>query len=161
MALVYDPLQVCSDLVITMRGVDSTNSVNIGGAGGSEWTSYQYGNDASGSEWSEVTIPLTNEKDESGAPFGSNSLTFNSNGSGIYIAKIEAVGCGTTSIHSNYKYAFNDNHMQAKLFDLNGNLLWTGTKNQALNDNGTLRLDVRQGTYILKTSSSSIRAVKK
>lgn len=161
MALVYDPLQVCSDLVITMRGVDSTNSVNIGGAGGSEWTSYQYGNDASGSEWSEVTIPLTNEKDESGAPFGSNSLTFNSNGSGIYIAKIEAVGCGTTSIHSNIKYAFNDNHMQAKLFDLNGNLLWTGTKNQALNDNGTLRLDVRQGTYILKTSSSSIRAVKK
>lgn len=155
-ALANDPLQVCSDLVITMRGVDSTNSVNIGGAGGAEWINYQYGNQAEGDSWSEVTVPLTNEGD-----MGSNSLTFNSNGSGIYIAKIEAVGCGSAAIRPNVHLGANDFSMEAKLFDLNGNLLWSGIKNQALNANGTLRLDVQQGTYILKTKNGSTKALKK
>ena len=48
----------------------------------------------------------------------------------------------------------------AKVFDLNGNLLWTGIKGEALNANGTLRLNLRKGMYIVKTKTSTVKAVK-
>lgn len=80
---------------------------------------------------------------------------------GLYIAKIVATGCGGTSaIHNEVRLASNKN-AQAKLFDLNGNLLWQGAKSEALNDKGNIRLDVRQGMYLLKTTNGVQKAVKK
>ena len=46
------------------------------------------------------------------------------------------------------------------MFDLNGNLLWTGIKGQALNADGTLRLDLNKGMYIVKTKASTVKAMK-
>lgn len=55
----------------------------------------------------------------------------------------------------------NDQNTVARVFDLNGNLLWVGAKNQALNADGALRLDIRQGMYIMKTKASSVKVLKK
>ena len=49
----------------------------------------------------------------------------------------------------------------AKVFDLNGNLVWSGLKGQALNADGTLRLNLRQGMYLIKTKDTTAKAVKK
>ena len=57
-------------------------------------------------------------------------------------------------------FAANDLHKEAKVFDLNGNLLWTGIKGEALNADGTLRLDLKKGMYIVRTQSSTIKAAK-
>ena len=146
-----------------MQSIDAEDaSVNIGGAGGSTWTSYQYGNTAPAGSWAEVSVPLDNEVDSTGAPFGSTQLSFNSDNAGIYIAKIVATGCGGSDaikgIHTNF--AANDLHKEAKVFDLNGNLLWTGIKGEALNADGTLRLDLKKGMYIVKTKSSTVKAAK-
>ena len=56
--------------------------------------------------------------------------------------------------------AANDMNAEAKVFDMNGNLLWTGIKNQALNADGSLRLDLRKGMYIVKTKASTVKATK-
>ncbi|MCQ2124753.1 MAG: glycosyl hydrolase [Fibrobacter sp.] len=152
-------LKSCEKLVITMRSTTTDNAyVNVGAANGGDWIDYDYGKLASGSKWSETSVPLEKEGGNK-----SNALTFNSDASGIYIAKIVGTGCTTksTAIQPSLKYAANDSHMAAKLFDLNGNLLWSGIKSQAMNDKGTLRLNVRQGTYLLKTKSSTIKAIKK
>ena len=55
----------------------------------------------------------------------------------------------------------NDQNATAKVFDLNGNLVWNGSKGQAMNADGTLRLNLRQGMYLVKTNASTIKAVKK
>lgn len=55
----------------------------------------------------------------------------------------------------------NDRNAVARVFDLNGNLLWIGAKNQALNADGTLRLDIRQGMYIMRAGASSVKVLKK
>ena len=156
------PLTVCKELVFTMRSIDAEDaSVNIGGAGGSTWSSYQYGNTAPAGSWAEVTVPLDNEIDSTGAPFGSTQLSFNSDNAGIYIAKIVATGCGTSSIKgTRQNFAKNDLNMEAKVFDLNGNLLWTGVKNQALNANGSRRLNLNKGMYIVKTKASTMKAAR-
>ena len=57
-------------------------------------------------------------------------------------------------------FAASDLNMEAKVFDLNGNLLWTGIKNQALNADGSLRLDLHQGLYIVKTKASTMKAAR-
>ena len=160
---VKDPLSVCKELVFTMQSIDAEDaSVNIGGAGGSTWTSYQYGNTAPAGSWAEVSVPLDNEVDSTGAPFGSTQLSFNSDNAGIYIAKIVATGCGGSDaikgIHTNF--AANDLNKEDKVFDLNGNLLWTGIKGEALNADGTLRLDLKKGMYIVNTKSSTVKAAK-
>ncbi len=156
------PLTVCKELVFTMRSIDAEDaSVNIGGAGGSTWSNYQYGNTAPAGSWAEVSVPLDNEIDSTGAPFGSTQLSFNSDNAGIYIAKIVATGCGTSSIKGmRTNFAANDLNKEAKVFDLNGNLLWTGVKSQALNADGTLRLDLNKGLYIVKTNASTVKAVR-
>ena len=90
-AAVKEPLTKCTDLVFTMRSIDAEDaSVNIGGAGGSTWSNYQYGNSAPAGSWAEVSVPLANEIDSTGAPFGSTQLSFNSDNAGIYIAKVVA-----------------------------------------------------------------------
>lgn len=81
-------LSVCENLIITMHGIDSTNYVNIGV--NEPWVSLQYGNAASGTTWSATSVPLDSVRANSAEP---TQLTFNSNASGIYISKIEAVGC--------------------------------------------------------------------
>lgn len=152
-------LQTCASLVITMRSTTSANAyVNVGAANGGNWIDYQYGNLASGSKWSETKVSLEKEGGNK-----STALTFNSDAEGIQIAKIVATGCTTksTAIGQSYKFNFSDSHMPAKLFDLNGNLLWSGIKSQAMDDNGLLRLNVRQGTYLLKTQSRTVKAIKK
>ena len=162
-AAVKEPLTKCKELVFTMKSIDTEDaSVNIGGAGGSTWINYQYGNTAPASGWEQVSVPLANEIDSTGTPYGSTQLSFNSDNAGIYIAKIVATGCGGTSpikgIRTNF--AASDMNADAKVFDLNGNLLWTGIKGQALNANGTLRLDLRKGMYIVKTGSFTVKAAK-
>ena len=162
-AAVKEPLTKCKELVFTMKSIDTEDaSVNIGGAGGSTWINYQYGNTAPASGWEQVSVPLANEIDSTGTPYGSTQLSFNSDNAGIYIAKIVATGCGGTSpikgIRTNF--AASDMNADVKVFDLNGNLLWTGIKGQALNANGTLRLDLRKGMYIVKTGSSTVKAAK-
>lgn len=161
--IVKKPLTTCTDLVFTMRSLDTEDaSVNIGGAGGSSWINYQYGNTAPAGEWAQVSVPLKNELDSTGLAFGSKQFSFNSDNAGIYIAKIVATGCGGTSaIKPAKKFAVNDSHYHAQIFDLNGNLVWEGLKSEALNASGSLRLDVRQGAYIVKTKASTIKALKK
>ena len=41
-----------------------------------------------------------------------------------------------------------------------GNLLWSGIKSQALNADGTLRLDLKKGMYIVKTKATTVKTVK-
>ena len=160
-AAVKDPLIKCKELVFTMRSIDTEDaSVNIGGAGGSTWQNYQYGNTAPAGSWAEVSVPLDNEIDSTGAPFGSTQLSFNSDNAGIYIAKIVAKGCGTSSI-KNIRTNFADRtNSEAMIFDLNGNLVWKGLKNNALNDNGTIKPKLHQGAYILKTKYNAQRVMK-
>ena len=55
----------------------------------------------------------------------------------------------------------NDQNATAKVFDLNGNLVWSGLKGQALNADGTLRLNLRQGMYLIKTKDTTAKAIKK
>ncbi len=146
-----------------MRSIDAEDaSVNIGGAGGSTWSSYQYGNTAPAGSWAEVSVPLTNEIDSTGAPFGSTQLSFNSDNAGLYIAKIVATGCGGTDAIKGIRtnFAANDMNESAKVFDMNGNLLWTGIKSQALDVSGKLRLNLRKGMYLVKTKASTVKAVK-
>lgn len=150
-------LASCTELVITMRSAGSTNAyVNVGGAAGSKWLDYQYGRPANANKWSETTVDLENEGQN-----GSTALTFNSDAEGIYIAKIVATGCHTTGIRQVRKFQNNDSHLTAQVFDMNGNLIWTGLKSQAMNANGTLRIKVRQGTYLVKTSAGITKALKK
>ena len=92
---------------------------------------------------------------------GSTALHFNSDATGIYIAKIVATGCSSSGISKAPKFVANDRFAPAKVFDLNGNLVWSGIKGQALNADGTLRLDLRQGMYLVKTNSSTVKAIKK
>ena len=150
-------LASCTELVITMRSQESSNAyVNVGAANGGSWVDYQYGRPAAANSWSETTVDLEKEGDN-----GSTALTFNSDASGIYIAKIVATGCTSTGIAKAPNFAVNDRYAPAKVFDLNGNLLWTGLKGQALDADGTLRLDLQQGMYIVKTKSSTVKAIRK
>ncbi len=156
-----EALQSCKALSITMHSMDDTTAyVNIGGAGGTDWINYQYGVQAGNASWVTTEVPLDNEKTETGV-MGSNQITMNSNASGVYISKIEAIDCGETTSIRPVQFAISDSHLQAQLFDLNGNLVWTGVKSQALNANGSLNLNVRQGAYILKTRNSTVKAIKK
>ena len=164
-AAVKEPLTKCKELVFTMRSIDTEDaSVTVGGAGGSTWSSYQYGNTAPAGAWADVSVPLDNEIDSTGAPFGSTQLSFNSDNAGLLIAKIVAVGCGgNTDVIKEFRtnFAVSDMNANAQVFDLNGNLVWKGRKGDALNDNGTLKPSLRQGAYILKTKANARRVIKK
>ncbi|MBO7511742.1 MAG: T9SS type A sorting domain-containing protein, partial [Fibrobacter sp.] len=147
----------CSELVITMRSQDNSNAyVNVGAANGGSWVDYQYGRTAAAGKWSETSVDLEKEGDN-----GSTALHFNSDATGIYIAKIVATGCSSSGITKAPEFVANDRFAPAKVFDLNGNLVWSGIKGQALNADGTLRLDLRQGMYLVKTKSSTVKAIKK
>ena len=81
-------LTACENLVVTMYGPSGTAYVNVGF--NEPWTSLEYGRPASGTEWSESSVDLEAVRENAAEP---TQLTFNSNSAGIYLAKIEAVGC--------------------------------------------------------------------
>ncbi len=150
-------LTSCTDLIITMRSQTDDNAyVNVGGAAGSSWVDYEYGKLAAGGKWSETKVSLEKEGGNK-----STALTFNSEASGIYIAKIVATGCTSTGISAPRSISVNDSKVQAHVFDMNGNLVWKGAKSEAFNANGTLRPEIRQGMYIVKTKYGNMMAVKK
>lgn len=47
------------------------------------------------------------------------------------------------------------------VFDLNGNQVWKGLQRNAIAADGSLRLDVRQGMYIVKSKAGIVKAIKK
>ncbi|SHK67433.1 hypothetical protein SAMN05720759_10563 [Fibrobacter sp. UWB12] len=51
--------------------------------------------------------------------------------------------------------------LKMQVFDLNGNVVWKGLAADALNDNGTLKPALRQGTYLLKSSAGYRKVVKR
>ena len=57
-------------------------------------------------------------------------------------------------------FAASDLNMEAKVFDLNGNLLWKGIKGQAMGADGSLRLDLNKGMYLVKTKVSTVKVSK-
>ena len=65
---------------------------------------------------------------------------------------------GIKSLRTNFA---SDMNATAKIFDLNGNLVWTGLKAQALNADGTIHLNLRQGMYLVKTKTTTVKAIRK
>lgn len=78
----------CENLILTMQGIDGVNYVNVGV--NAPWFSLQYGVSASGTAMTSATVDLQHVRDSSAAP---TQITLNSNGSGVYLSKIEAAGC--------------------------------------------------------------------
>ncbi len=82
-------LSLCENLMVTMKtAADSTEYVNIGFS--EPWKSLQYGNAAKLGEFAAVSVPLDSVRANDAEP---TQLTFNSNGKGFNLLKIEAVGC--------------------------------------------------------------------
>jgi len=71
----------------------------------------------------------------------------------VYKQKEKPASIARKSVKLNAEFS-----LPAKVFDLNGNLVWTGFMAEAINENGTLKLNVLQGTYILKTKDFVRRA---
>lgn len=153
----------CDSMEITLHSMaDTTTYINVGGVG-SEWVDYKYGVQAGSESW--VTTSISLEKEAGNA---STKLKFNSDGPGFYVSKITGTHCAAGSTTEQDKdgifakpFQISGSNTQATLLDMNGNIVWKGLKNNALNDNGTLRLDVRQGMYILKTKNGTFKAIKK
>lgn len=50
---------------------------------------------------------------------------------------------------------------EAQIFDLNGNVVWKGLATDALNEYGTLKPALRQGSYVIKSGASYRKVVKR
>lgn len=82
-------LNKCENLMVTMKGQGGAVSyVNIGV--NEPWFSLQYGNAASADDFAAVSVPLDSVREKMATP---TQLTFNSDGAGFNLLKIEAVGC--------------------------------------------------------------------
>lgn len=160
-------LAKCENLLITMRGKTETNYVNVGV--NSPWFSLQYGRAAEVGTWSEATVDLQAVRDSAAAP---TQLTFNSNGSGVYITKIAAVGCPDdlspiqkVSKRSNLGMSFENKNLyvsgadraKVELFDMQGRPVL-----KALNVNGFVSLQgVANGLYVVRVSTGSVSLMKR
>lgn len=160
-------LAKCENLLITMRGKTETNYVNVGV--NSPWFSLQYGRAAEVGAWSEATVDLQAVRDSAAAP---TQLTFNSNGSGVYITKIAAVGCPDdlspiqkVSKRSNLGMSFENKNLyvsgadraKVELFDMQGRPVL-----KALNVNGSVSLQgVANGLYVVRVSTGSVSLMKR
>jgi len=160
-------LAKCENLLITMRGKTETNYVNVGV--NSPWFSLQYGRAAEVGTWSEATVDLQAVRDSAAAP---TQLTFNSNGSGVYITKIAAVGCPDdlspiqkVSKRSNLGMSFENKNLyvsgadraKVELFDMQGRPVL-----KALNVNGSVSLQgVANGLYVVRVSTGSVSLMKR
>lgn len=167
-AVSYNVLSRCENLIITMHGIDSLNYVNVGV--NSPWINLEYGRPANISGWSETTVDLQAVRDSSATP---TQLTFNSNGSGIYLTKITAVGCpdDLLSIPSSKKIigkAININvsnrilsiiggsNYDVQIFDLQGRPLI-----QAKNVNSEMHLNtLPNGLYIVRVNDGSQNLIR-
>lgn len=78
----------CEALVFTMYGNNSSTNVNIGF--NEPWGNLQYGVSVGDKAWRETAVDLKAVRDSAANP---EQITFNSESSGFYLAKIEAVGC--------------------------------------------------------------------
>ena len=160
-------LAKCENLLITMRGKTETNYVNVGV--NSPWFSLQYGRAAEVGSWSEATVDLQAVRDSAAAP---TQLTFNSNGSGVYVTKIAAVGCPDdlspiqkVSKRSNLGMSFANKSLyvngtdraKVELFDMQGRPVL-----KALNVNGSVSLQgVANGLYVVRVSAGSVSLMKR
>ncbi|MDY5029624.1 MAG: endo-1,4-beta-xylanase [Hallerella succinigenes] len=160
-------LAKCENLLITMRGKTETNYVNVGV--NSPWFSLQYGRAAEVGSWSEATVDLQAVRDSAAAP---TQLTFNSNGSGVYVTKIAAVGCPDdlspiqkVSKRSNLGMSFANKNLyvngtdraKVELFDMQGRPVL-----KALNVNGSVSLQgVANGLYVVRVSTGSVSLMKR
>ena len=160
-------LAKCENLLITMRGKTETNYVNVGV--NSPWFSLQYGRAAEVGSWSEATVDLQAVRDSAAAP---TQLTFNSNGSGVYVTKIAAVGCPDdlspiqkVSKRSNLGMSFANKNLyvngtdraKVELFDMRGRPVL-----KALNVNGSVSLQgVANGLYVVRVSAGSVSLMKR
>lgn len=160
-------LAKCENLLITMRGKTETNYVNVGV--NSPWFSLQYGRAAEVGSWSEATVDLQTVRDSAAAP---TQLTFNSNGSGVYVTKIAAVGCPDdlspiqkVSKRSNLGMSFANKNLyvngtdraKVELFDMQGRPVL-----KALNVNGSVSLQgVANGLYVVRVSAGSVSLMKR
>ncbi len=160
-------LAKCENLLITMRGKTETNYVNVGV--NSPWFSLQYGRAAEVGSWSEATVDLQAVRDSAAAP---TQLTFNSNGSGVYVTKIAAVGCPDdlspiqkVSKRSNLGMSFANKNLyvngtdraKVELFDMQGRPVL-----KALNVNGSVSLQgVANGLYVVRVSAGSVSLMKR
>ena len=160
-------LAKCENLLITMRGKTETNYVNVGV--NSPWFSLQYGRAAEVGSWSEATVDLQAVRDSAAAP---TQLTFNSNGSGVYVTKIAAVGCPDdlspiqkVSKRSNLGMSFANKNLyvngtdraKVELFDMQGRPVL-----KALDVNGSVSLQgVANGLYVVRVSAGSVSLMKR
>lgn len=164
-AVTQNVLATCENLIVTMHGISATNYVNIGV--NSPWFSLQYGVAASGTAWSESTVDLQNVRDSSATP---TQLTFNSNGSGVYLAKIEAVGCPSTAlpriaprstlgvnVSGDRLDISGGNSVRVELFDMQGRPVFS-----ARNVNGSVVLNnVSNGLYVVRISNGNARLLQR
>lgn len=156
----------CENLILTMQGIGGTNYVNVGV--NSPWFSLQYGVSASGTAAAAATVDLQRVRDSSAAP---TQITLNSNGSGIYLSKIEAVGCPDELASVSRKTFFGNLDLQVtgktlsvngarnatvELFDMQGRPVFL-----AENVNGTLSLkNLPNGLYVVRVRSDSGNAIR-
>ncbi len=154
-------LSKCENLIITMQGKSELNYVNVGV--NSPWFSLQYGRPANADSWSETTVDLQSVRDSSASP---TQLTFNSNNSGIYVAKIEAVGCPDdlasirtvaagsklgVRVSGGNLYVNGAASVNVVLFDMQGRSVF-----RAANVAGSVALKgVPDGLYVARISSAS------
>ncbi|MBP5248070.1 MAG: endo-1,4-beta-xylanase [Fibrobacter sp.] len=166
-AVAKDVLAKCENLLITMRGKTELNYVNVGV--NSPWFSLEYGRAATVGTWTGVTVDLQAVRDSSASP---TQLTFNSNGSGIYIEKIEAVGCPDnlssvpkiserSLLGMNFTgktlYVNGTDRAKVELFDMQGRPVF-----KALNVNGSVSLQgVSNGLYVVRVTAGSNSLMKR
>jgi len=159
-------LSLCENLLVTMKSAaDSTEYVNIGFS--EPWKSLQYGNAAKMGEFAAVSVPLDSVRANDADP---TQLTFNSNGKGFNLLKIEAVGCpdgmkrgGTTAIKTAASSKVNfhlagrllmvGQSADVSLFDMQGRPVFNSR-----NVRGTVNLaNIPTGNYILRVNGSTTR----
>ena len=160
---VNSALQECSTLEVTLHSMaDTTVYVNVGGAGGTEWVNYKYGVQGGSASWVTTVIDLSSEKDAStGAVYGSTQLTFNSDGSGVYISKMIATGCGSAAIPIRKMQASVLSNGVSKIYDLHGRLVWTGKLSDAELSGRTIKIqNLKSGVYMVRTQTGTMTAVK-
>ncbi|MCI6873018.1 glycosyl hydrolase [Hallerella sp.] len=157
-------LQECSAIEVTMHSMaDTTTYVNVGGAGGSQWVNYKYGVQGGSESWVTTTIDLASETGDANTVYGSTQLTFNSDGPGVYISKIIATGCGSSSIPvRKVDYTPIAANGISKIYDLHGRMVWTGTLSEAELSGHTLHIqNLKAGVYMIRSGSHTTTAVKR
>lgn len=156
-----DLLKNCDSMTIIMHGIDTGYSNMNVGAVGSAWIDYKYGVGLSLSDgWVSQTISLAKEDTMTNS---SSQLKFNSNYSGMYIAKISVSGCSSSSaIPTSLNFVRNTNMTgMSSVYTLSGRLVWRGTLNDAVIQGNTLKLNIKSGVYLVKTPSKIFSAIKR